>query len=395
MGCLGGKTEEERLDEKAKREANKKIERQLQRERQAYKATHRLLLLGAGESGKSTIVKQMRILHVDGFNAEEKQQKIQDIRKNVKDAIVTIVSAMSTLTPPIPISNPGNQFRVDYIKSIAPLSDFEYTEDFFEHAQKLWEDDGVRACFERANEYQLIDCAQYFLDRLDAVRRSDYTPTDQDLLRFRVLTSGIFETRFQVDKVNFHMFDVGGQRDERRKWIQCFNDVTAIIFVAASSSYNMVIREDNSTNRLRESLDLFKSIWTNRFLKTISVILFLNKQDVLAEKILAGKSKLEDYFPEYTQYTVLLMVHTHTHTHPHTHTHTIHTQNMDTQITKIRIRAKFFIRDEFLRISTASGEGKHYCYPHFTCAIDTENIRRVFNDYRDIIQRMHLRQYGF
>lgn len=46
MGCLGGKTEEERLDEKTKREANKKIERQLQKERQAYKATHRLLLLG-------------------------------------------------------------------------------------------------------------------------------------------------------------------------------------------------------------------------------------------------------------------------------------------------------------------------------------------------------------
>lgn len=46
MGCLGGKTDEERLDEKSKRDANKKIERQLQKERQAYKATHRLLLLG-------------------------------------------------------------------------------------------------------------------------------------------------------------------------------------------------------------------------------------------------------------------------------------------------------------------------------------------------------------
>lgn len=61
------------------------------------------------------------------------------------------------------------------------------------------------------------------------------------------------------------MFDVGGQRDERRKWIQCFNDVTAIIFVVASSSYNMVIREDNQTNRLQEALNLFKSIWNNRF----------------------------------------------------------------------------------------------------------------------------------
>ncbi|CAL8399834.1 unnamed protein product [Arctogadus glacialis] len=377
MGCLGGgsQTEDQRLDEKNRREANKKIEKQLQKERQSYKATHRLLLLGAGESGKSTIVKQMRILHVDGFDDEEKKERGQDIRKNVKDAIVAIITAMGTLTPPIPVGNPANQPRIDYIKSIAPLSDFEYTEEFFENVDKLWVDEGVKVCFERSNEYQLIDCAQYFLEKLDHIRSVDYIPTDQDLLRCRVLTSGIIETRFQVDKVNFHMFDVGGQRDERRKWIQCFNDVTAIIFVAASSSYNMVIREDNSTNRLRESLDLFKSIWTNRFLKTISVILFLNKQDMLADKILAGKSKLEDYFPDYTQYTQPVDA--------------LPDAGEDPLVT----RAKFFIRDQFLAISTASGEGKHYCYPHFTCAVDTENIRRVFQDCRDIIQRMHLRQY--
>ena len=120
------------------------------------------------------------------------------------------------------------------------------------------------------------------------------------------------------------MFDVGGQRDERRKWIQCFNDVTAIIFVTACSSYNMVLREDPSQNRLRESLDLFKSIWNNRWLRTISVILFLNKQvnltsisyclqfvlmicffatqDLLAEKVRAGKSRLDEYFPDFSRY---------------------------------------------------------------------------------------------
>lgn len=335
MGNSSKTAEDQGVDEKERREANKKIEKQLQKERLAYKATHRLLLLGAGESGKSTIVKQMRILHVNGFNPEEKKQKILDIRKNVKDAIV----------------------------------------EFFDHVKKLWDDEGVKACFERSNEYQLIDCAQYFLERIDSVSLVDYTPTDQDLLRCRVLTSGIFETRFQVDKVNFHMFDVGGQRDERRKWIQCFNDVTAIIYVAACSSYNMVIREDNNTNRLRESLDLFESIWNNRWLRTISIILFLNKQDMLAEKVLAGKSKIEDYFPEYANYTV-----------PEDATPDA---GEDPKVT----RAKFFIRDLFLRISTATGDGKHYCYPHFTCAVDTENIRRVFNDCRDIIQRMHLKQY--
>uniref|UniRef100_A0A8C7IAI8 Transmembrane protein 14C n=1 Tax=Oncorhynchus kisutch TaxID=8019 RepID=A0A8C7IAI8_ONCKI len=371
----GGGVEEKEAEREAKK-ISKNIDRARKELKRENKQSHRLLLLGAGESGKSTVVKQMRILHVNGFNAEEKKQKIQDILKNIKDAIVTIVSAMSTLKPPVSLANPEDQFRIEYIKSIAPLSDFDYTQEFFDHAKKLWDDEGVKACFERSNEYQLIDCAQYFLDRIDSVRQGDYSPTDQDLLRCRVLTSGIFETRFQVDKITFHMFDVGGQRDERRKWIQCFNDVTAIIFVVASSSYNMVIREDNNTNRLREALDLFRSVWNNRWLRTISVILFLNKQDMLAEKVLAGKSKIENYFPEYARYTL-------------PNEATPGEPGEDPKVT----RAKFFIRDEFLRISTASGDGRHYCYPHFTCAVDTENIRRVFNDCRDMIQRMHLRQY--
>lgn len=92
---------------------------------------------------------------------------------------------------------------------------------------------------------------------------------------------------------NFRITDVGGQRDERRKWFLCFNDVTAIIFMADCSAYDMVLREDPTQNRLCENLDLFKVVWNNRWLRRIAVILFLNKQDIFQDKILAGML----YFP--------------------------------------------------------------------------------------------------
>ncbi|UYV68815.1 GNAL [Cordylochernes scorpioides] len=196
---------------------------------------------------------------------------IMEVRER---CVQTITGAMNTLVPPVQLEIEDNQARFDYMQDVASAPDFEFTTEFYDHTEALWKDKGVQQAYERSNEYQLIDCAKYFLDRVHVIKQPDYSPTEQDILRCRVLTSGIFETKFQVDKVNFQltdwagvcsMFDVGGQRDERRKWIQCFNDVTAIIFITACSSYNMVLREDPNQNRLRESLELFKSIWNNRW----------------------------------------------------------------------------------------------------------------------------------
>lgn len=87
MGCIAGHSSAIGEEEREQRKVNKQIDEQLQKEKQVLRATHRLLLLGAGESGKSTIVKQMRILHINGFNEKEKKEKIADIRRNVRDSI--------------------------------------------------------------------------------------------------------------------------------------------------------------------------------------------------------------------------------------------------------------------------------------------------------------------
>ncbi|KAJ8669775.1 hypothetical protein QAD02_001034 [Eretmocerus hayati] len=161
MGCFGSQSSKSGQDDsKNQKRRSDAITRQLQKDKQLYRATHRLLLLGAGESGKSTIVKQMRILHVNGFSETEKRQKIEDIKKNIRDAIVTIVGAMSTITPPVTLENPANQSKVDYVLDVSTSPDFDYPPEFYEIVETLWKDRGVQQSFERSNEYQLIDCAK-------------------------------------------------------------------------------------------------------------------------------------------------------------------------------------------------------------------------------------------
>ena len=94
------------------------------------------------------------------------------------------------------------------------------------------------------------------------------------------------------------MFDVGGQRSERKKWIHCFENVTSIIFCVALSEYDQVLLEESSQNRMIESLVLFDSVVNSRWFMRTSIVLFLNKVDLFKQKL--GKSPLGQYFPDYT-----------------------------------------------------------------------------------------------
>lgn len=376
-----------RTSDPAKRQSEQ-IDKQIKEDKALSKKIFKLLLLGPGESGKSTIVKQMRILYHDNDGAAVDQseiieQRIKDIRKNVKDAILTIVGAMPQLQPPVLLANPDNQQHVAYLMNVATRDNFEYSQEFYDRTEILWRDAGVQQCYKRYNEYQLFDSAKYFLDRIATIRNPDYRPTNQDILRCRVLTSGIYEIRFHVNNIHFHLFDVGGQREERRKWVQCFNDVTSIIFVASCSEYDQQLREDVNQNRLRESLHLFSKVWHNRWLQEVSIILFLNKQDLLEQKIREGRSRLEKYFPEYAYYS----------------TRESAPSSVDQEVHRVRC----FIKDQFLSIvrqpqiewprPNNQKLKAHYCFPHFTCAVDTENVRAVFNYCRENILLRTLEEY--
>ena len=93
------------------------------------------------------------------------------------------------------------------------------------------------------------------------------------------------------------MVDVGGQRNERRKWIHAFDGVTAIIYVASLADYNQLLEEDSTTNRMIESLTLFKDICNDKSFKKKTFLIFFNKDDIFKERI--QKVDLNVCFEEY------------------------------------------------------------------------------------------------
>ena len=107
----------------------------------------------------------------------------------------------------------------------------------------------------------------------------------------------MIETRIEIDRVPFLFVDVGGQRTQRQKWFQCFESVTSILFMASTSEYDQVLLEDRRTNRVQESRNIFDTIINYKIFEKISVILFLNKVDLLVNKV--KQSSILHYFPEF------------------------------------------------------------------------------------------------
>jgi guanine nucleotide-binding protein subunit alpha len=142
-----------------------------------------------------------------------------------------------------------------------------------------------------------ILCSPSYFDNIIRIAAPDYMPNDQDVLRSRVKTTGITETTFIIGDLTYRMFDVGGQRSERKKWIHCFENVTTILFLVAISEYDQLLFEDETVNRMQEALTLFDSICNSRWFIKTSIILFLNKIDRFKEKL--PVSPMKNYFPDY------------------------------------------------------------------------------------------------
>ena len=146
------------------------------------------------------------------------------------------------------------------------------------------------------------------------------------------------------------------------------------MFLVALSEYDQILVEENNQNRMEESKALFQHIVEYPYFHQSSVILFLNKKDLLEEKI--RTSHLKDYFPQYNgreqepndaRYDLFFLEHV------------------------LKSSKREFILQMFVELNP---DPEKIIYSHFTCATDTENIRFVFAAVKDTILQANLREYN-
>ncbi|CAG9937256.1 unnamed protein product [Clonostachys rosea f. rosea IK726] len=352
--CMSSSNEE--ADQKKKSQA---IDKMLEEDSKKLRKECKILLLGSGESGKSTIVKQMKIIHLKGYSEDELFNYRPTVFKNLVECAKAVITAMQqfNIVPEIAENKEFAQFMLDYQPESGPQAHIDPQVGIA--VQSLWNDPSKAQLMEHQTEFYLMDSAEYFFQEAVRICAPDYLPSEMDVLRARTKTTGIYETRFQMGQLSIHMFDVGGQRSERKKWIHCFENVTSIIFCVALSEYDQVLLEESSQqqNRMMESLLLFDSVVNSRWFMRTSIILFLNKVDIFKQKL--SRSPLGNYFPDYSGGS------------------------------DVNKAAKYLLW-RFNQVNRAHLN----LYPHLTQATDTSNIRLVFAAVKETILNNALKDSG-
>jgi len=346
---------------------SQRIDEGIGKDKAADREIKKLLLLGAGSSGKSTFFKQLKCIHGDGFSKKDRRDYAAQIENQIITQMQKLIIRARELIEDhgeekygeLEIKSEAAKESASYLELLGTQIDFN--KEVAEHIKTLWAEPGIQNTWRLRGLISVPDSCAHFFDSIDQICSDDYTPNDEDILLVRKRTTGIIEEHFLIKATKFHIFDVGGQRNERKKWIHCFENVTAVIFVASLSSYNEVLLEDESVIVMQEELNLFDQICNSRWFTDTAFILFLNKSDLFEEKYKTNQIPLNKCFPDFRGDQSFL------------------DQGLSF------IKAKYMERNQ---------NANKQIYSHFTCATDRNNVENIFNDVQQVVIQHSLKVGG-
>jgi hypothetical protein len=177
MGCNNSVQVDEATVKK-----NKEIDRDIRKDRELMGRTIKILLLGAGESGKSTFFKQMRILWMNGISENEISVYRNIIYSNVILALRTLTFAADKLGFSL---QPENKERATFFTELVLGSKLYLDEKISSDVKALWADPAIQSAFKESYRFQLSDSTSYLMEHFDRISEKNYIPTTEDILHCR------------------------------------------------------------------------------------------------------------------------------------------------------------------------------------------------------------------
>jgi len=234
--------------------------------------------------------------------------------------------------------------------------------EVIQHVKEIWEFDLVQKCFEEIKFQLFFPHIDYYMNGIDNIIKSDFVPSNEDIVRCRQATIGASTTTFWREKFWWTIIDVGGHTPERVKWQNIVKDgINAMVYFVALDDF----ATDSVEEAGKTKMDITKLVWeevvnSDSFGKEC-ILLFLNKIDLFNEQIKIQRQYdiFKEKFPDYEG-----------------------PQDAD--------KAVEFIERQFIELVKERKE----IYTHRTCAIDTTQMAVVWDAIRDNVFRQRIAVSG-
>mmetsp|Transcript_3117 Transcript_3117/g.3459 ORF Transcript_3117/g.3459 Transcript_3117/m.3459 type:complete len:358 (-) Transcript_3117:77-1150(-) len=354
MACCGS-SDAPTTSTPAARKRSKQIDEALKLVKKEQAREIKILILGTGSSGKSTFAKQMKLVFCGGWN-ETEISKFQFILRN---------NALTSMQWLLFVAKERNMELEEENKELGRViyDADKLTKDIAKSIETCWKDSTIKDVWKFRNEIPELSCqADFYIKNAVKFAADDFTPTNEDILKATFRTTGIVELQFPIGKLDFNLVDVGGQRAERRKWLHCFGDVTAVIFIGAIDAFDQVLEEHATTNRMLESIQLFGETSNSSWFRDKFILLMLNKADLLKKKLKSSPKRsakaIKAIFKDFD------------------------VEPTFEEVSKF-ITTKYMAKTKHVNVHTKIG-----------CAIDTENMKAVFRYTRKLLLDKDLEETG-
>eukprot|EP00761_Pharyngomonas_kirbyi_P000975 gb/GECH01000976.1/.p1 GENE.gb/GECH01000976.1/~~gb/GECH01000976.1/.p1 ORF type:complete len:471 (+),score=105.61 gb/GECH01000976.1/:1-1413(+) len=266
----------------------------------------RVVFLGSGEVGKTTIYKQLRIICAEssGFQIRAPEERTELFKNPVWSSMILnmkiLVSQAEALS--FPLEGKDHEAQATFLKDldvrevVTKVSEISGAK-VWNVLSDLWQDSGIQKAFQNRDKFHINDNAAYFFDNISRIGRVSYVPSVEDMVRDYLKTGKPQKDWIVFNSQVYKIIDTGGTRPERKKWVNVIKSTNSYVFVCALSDFNEVMLEDNETNRMMESLDLFEEICNSYFVDNCQIFLVFNKSDLFREKL--EHFKIIDYFNDF------------------------------------------------------------------------------------------------